>query len=81
MHVQVNCIVYDLEHGLAAAEDEVDVALDVAALVVVAAGAVEEGVMGAVERAVIEGHPVAGHHGRHRADLRVVDQPGACAVL
>jgi hypothetical protein len=55
-------LVYYLEHGLGAAEDEVDVALDVAALVVVAAGAVEEGVVGAVEGTVVEGHLVAGHH-------------------
>jgi len=70
-----------LEHGLPVAEDEVDVALDVAALVVVAPGAVEEGVVGAVERAVVEGHLVAGHHRRHRPDLRVVHQTGAGAVL
>lgn len=75
------CALLYLEDGLAAAEDEVDVALDVTALVVVAAGDVEEGVVGAVERAVVEGNLVAADHGGHRAHLRDVGQPGARAVL
>lgn len=70
-----------LEHGLAAVKDEVDVALDVAALVVVAAGAVKEGAVGAVEHVVVECQLVATNHGSHRADLRVIEQPRARAVL
>jgi hypothetical protein len=70
-----------LEYGLAATEDEVDVPLNVAALIVVTAGLVEEGVVGAVEGAVVEGHLVAADHGRHGADLRAVRQPRARRIL
>jgi hypothetical protein len=37
--------------------------------------------VGVVERAVVEGRLVAGHHRRHGTDLRVVHQADAGAVL
>jgi hypothetical protein len=55
MPTALNNWVCSLEYGLVTAKDEVDVTLDIVALVVVAADAVVECVLGAVEGAVVEG--------------------------
>lgn len=51
---------------MSSAEDEIDVALNIAALVVVPASVVEESVVSAVKGAVVEGGLVASHHGGDR---------------
>ena len=51
-----------LKDGLATAKDEVDIALNVAALIEVPALVIKQCVVRAVEGAVIEGHLVSSHH-------------------
>lgn len=52
-----------LEYRLPTAEDEIDVALDVATLVVVSTLVVEQGIVWAVEGAMVECYLISGHHG------------------
>lgn len=64
-----SCFIYRpcyLKDRLAAAEDEIDVALNVAALVVMPALVIEESVVRAIKCAMVESRLIARDHRSHR---------------
>lgn len=63
------------------AKDEVNVALNVAALVIVPALVVKEGIVGAVKGTVVERRLVAGHQDRNRLVVGSVGDANRSIIL